>query len=221
MNTPKKLWVGAWSLTLLTVLLAFTAWGQGNNWDILHISTYNLFPIFGLTAFSIMWAHYMVAALRVYLKVDKAVTKNYFELTSLIVLGCILLHPGLLIAQLFRDGAGLPPHSYLNYVRPDLKWAVLLGSLSFSIFIAYEFHRIYDKKPWWKYVQYLSDAAMFLIVIHSLALGRQLGPGWFRGIWIIYTITLVVALYYMYMTKIKTKQTAPAEGRVNFLTAPS
>lgn len=203
MKTADKLKTGAWGLTVLVVMLAFISWGQGHQWHLASLSSYNLFPIFGLTAFSIMWAHYIVAALRLHYNVDKGVTKSYFEITSLIVLACILLHPGILIVQLFRDGAGLPPESYLHYVRPSLKWAVLLGSASFAIFIGYEFHRIYDKKPWWKYMQYASDVAMFLIVIHSLSLGNDLGPGWFRGVWIFYTVSLVAALVYMYSLKFK------------------
>ncbi|MDB5182429.1 MAG: hypothetical protein JWO47_213 [Candidatus Saccharibacteria bacterium] len=203
MNTSKKLELGAWGLTVVAVLLAFLAWGQGQKWHIFNLSSYNLFPIFGLTAFSIMWAHYIVAALRTRLKADKEVTKSYFELTSLVVLGCILLHPGILIVQLFRDGAGLPPESYLHYVQPGLKWAVLLGSLSLTVFIGYEFYRIYDKKPWWKYVQYASDVAMFLIVIHALALGDQLGPGWYRIVWVFYAASLLAAVKYMYSKKLK------------------
>jgi hypothetical protein len=203
MNKDRKLQLVAWGLSVVTVLLAITAWGEGNNWHITHISTYNLFPIFGLVAFSLMWGHYIVAALRVWLKVDKEVTKSYFEITSLVVLACILLHPGLLVYRLFHDGAGLPPESYIHYVKPSLKWAVLLGSISFAIFLLYEFHRIYDKKPWWKFVQYASDAAMFFIVIHALALGRQLGPGWFRIVWVFYAVGLFVSTIYMYNEKRK------------------
>jgi predicted ferric reductase len=206
MKTSQRLQVGVWGLTILVAFLAILAWGQGNSWNVAHISNYNLFPIFGLMAFSIMWAHYIAAALRVGLKVDKAATKNYFEITSLMVLGCILLHPGLLIYQLYRDGFGFPPESYLkNYVAPGLGWAALLGTISFFIFIGYEFHRIYDKKPWWKYMQYASDVAMLLIFLHALKLGRQLGPGWFRVVWWIYGVTLVGAIVCIYINKAKYK----------------
>jgi hypothetical protein len=202
MTTVAKLRLGAWGLTVLVAITAIVAWGQANRWQVAHISSYNLFPIFGLLAFSIMWSHYIAAAGRQYFGVAKEQLKSYFEITSLVVLGCILLHPGLLIWQLFRDGFGLPPGSYLhNYVAPSLGWAALLGTLSFGIFLAYEFRRVYSTKRWWRFVQYASDLAMGLIFIHALALGRQLRPGWFRVVWWMYGVSLLAALAYLYATK--------------------
>jgi len=207
MKTEQKLQIGAWSLSFIVTVLAVLAWGQGQRWQIAHISPYNLFPLFGLMAFSMMWSHYVAAALRVYLGVEKEQLKTYFESTSIFVLVCILLHPGLLIWQLFRDGFGLPPNSYLhNYVAPSAEWAALFGTVSLIIFLAYEFHRIYDKKPWWKYVQYASDVAMILIFIHALRLGRQLGMGWFRMVWWLYGVTLVGSIVYMYATKLTNRK---------------
>jgi hypothetical protein len=205
-TTVQKLQIGAWKLTALVAIVAVVAWGQANRWQIAGISNYDLFPLFGLLAFSVMWAHYIVAALRQYLQIDKAKLQGYFEATSLFVLGCILLHPGLLVWQLFRDGFGLPPGSYLNnYVARNAKWAALLGTVSLFIFLAYELRRIYSNRPWWRYAQYASDLAMFLIFLHALRLGGQLRPGWFRMIWWIYGISLLGALVYIYIGKRKGK----------------
>ena len=204
MNKESKLQIGAWALSTITVLAAFIAWGQNNEWKLLHISSYNLFPLFGLVAFSLMWSHYIVAVLRQHYNVDKSVTKKYFELTSHAVLLFIVLHPGLLIWQLFRDGFGLPPGSYLhNYIAPNSAWAALLGTVSFFIFIGYELRRKYGKKSWWKYMQYLSDLAMIAIFVHALRLGRELNPDWFRVIWYVYGVSLLFALGYIYKSKIK------------------
>lgn len=145
-----------------------------------------------------MWSHYIVSAKRTYLKIPKEVTTKYFSYTSLAVLISILLHPGILIWRLWRDGFGLPPNSYLsNYVAVGSRWAALFGTFAWFIFLAYEFHRKFRSRSWWKYVEYGSDAAMIAIFFHALELGRNLQAGWFRKVWIFYGITYVLALIYI------------------------
>ncbi len=199
----KQLLTLAWGITTLSVILAIFAWGQGNSWEIIGISSYQLFPLFGLLAFSLMWGHYVMSALRIRFGIDKTVLKTYFETTSLAVLGAILLHPGLLAWQLWRDGLGLPPSSELNFVASSLKGAVILGMLSLTMFLVYEFRRLYQDKMWWKYVQLASDVAILLIVIHSLRLGSNLQAGWFKSVWFLYTITLLGSIIYIYSNKLK------------------
>ena len=195
----KKLQLAAWGLSIVVSTVSFIAWGQGIRWQFNDVSSYKLFPLFGLLAFSLMWAHYMVVAIRKYLGIEGKHIKKYFTWTSYAVLLFILLHPGLLIWQLWRDGFGLPPDSYLrNYIPANAAWAAFLGSVSLLIFLAFEFHRIFGHKSWWKYVQYLSDVAMFLIFVHALRLGSQLRPEWFRVIWFLYGISLAITLVYIY-----------------------
>lgn len=190
---------------MTSVLIAIVAWGQGNNWKLVGISTYQLFPLFGLLAFSLMWSHYVAAALRLYFKIDRTVLAKYFEFTSLGVLAAILLHPGLLAWQAWRDGMGLPPASQVRYVSPMLGVYVVLGIIAYIIFLSYEFRRKFGQKSWWKYVAYASDSAMFLILLHSLKLGSQLQAGWFRTIWYFYGLTLFGSLVYIYYLKFKPK----------------
>lgn len=203
-NKGTPLNIIAWLLSLVVLVLAFIAWGQGQKWNFSELSTYQLFPIFGLTAFSLMWAHYIVSASRQYLNVDKAATKQYFEITSFVVLAAIALHPGLLWWQLWRDGFGFPPGSYLNhYVDPGLKWVAVLGTVSLLVFLAYELRRWFGQKPWWRYSQYASDIAMLAIFYHGLRLGGQLQSGWFHTVWLVYGVTLVGALFYQYASKLQ------------------
>lgn len=206
--TIRQLKVIAWGISAATAAVAFVVWGQGIDWRFSRLSTYRLFPLFGLLAFSLMWTHYIAAALRQYLKLDKRVLHTYFEVTSIAVLAAILLHPGLLAWQLWRDGAGLPPGSELDYVRPSLKSAVVLGMVSWLVFLAYEFRRKFKNRSWWKFVQYSSDVAMLLIFIHGLRLGGQLRSGWFRGVWFFYGATLVLSLVSMYTQKYKQRMIA-------------
>jgi hypothetical protein len=198
-KSEKNLQIIAWSLSSAAVLIAFIGWAGRLDWKLTPLSTYSLFPLLGLLALSLMWAHYMMAAIRKYTGTDKAVLKSYFESTSMAVLALILLHPGLLIWQLWRDGFGLPPDSYIkNYVAPELGWVALLGTLSLLVFLAYELRHFYGKRPWWKYVQYASDAAMFAVFYHSLKLGSTLNSSWLQAVWWLYVISYISALLYIY-----------------------
>jgi hypothetical protein len=190
----------AWSLSLVVCLLAILSWGHDYNWQLLPINNYVLFPLLGLLAFSLMWAHYMAGALRQLLGLKPAVLSRYFKLTSSVVLVLLFLHPGLLIYQRFRDGFGLPPHSYESYVAPGLGWVTLLGTVSWLAFMAFEFRRFYGKRSWWHFVTEAGDAAMLAIVYHGLRLGHQL-HGWFLGVWWFYAAALVMVLINKYYRK--------------------
>lgn len=198
---PKNLQLVAWTTTLTAATLAFIAWGQGNGWRFAGLSLYQLFPLFGLLAFSIMWSHYIAAATRLFFKIDRQTLIKYFDFTSMAVLASILLHPGLLAYQAYRDGTGLPPGSQIRYVAPMLAGYVIIGIIAYVVFLAYEFRRKFGSRSWWKYVAYASDASMFLVLIHALKLGSQLQEGWFRTVWYFYGVTLFAALVYIYYLK--------------------
>lgn len=195
-----------WLFASIGVLPGFVVWYTGPHGGFDEISGYNLFPLFGLLAFGLMWSHYIVAAVRLYLKVEKAEIKNYWTITSWLVLIAIILHPAILAYNLVVDGFGLPPASYMeNYVAPSLRWAAFLGTLSFLIFLAYEFHRWFATKKWWPLMQVLSDFAMIAILIHGFRLGGDLQSGWFRLVWLMYAETLIIAMIYIYYSKFKSK----------------
>lgn len=191
-----------WALSSLVASLAFIVWGSSYDWNLGHLSSYQLFPLFGLTAYSLMWSTYMSGWLKKTL-VKTLSLKDYFRIVGYFVLVLIVLHPGLLIYQLFRDGFGLPPGSYMHYVAPSLAWVTLLGTVCLFIFLAYELRRFFGKKPWWKYVGYAGDAAMLGIFYHGLRLGSQLQFGWFRKVWIFYGISLIICLAYTYNRRLK------------------
>ncbi|HTE22344.1 MAG TPA: DUF2127 domain-containing protein [Candidatus Limnocylindria bacterium] len=188
----------AWGLSAAVVLIGVVAWGNSYAWQLSRLSVYQIFPLLGLTAFSLMWAHYIASALRQYFGLEPKALKDYFEITSAIVLTTILLHPGLLAWQLWLDGEGLPPGSELNYVMPSARWAILFGFTSLAVFLSYEFRRWFATKSWWKFAQYASDIAMVLIFFHALKLGGALQSDWFRAVWYLYGLTFAGALVYTY-----------------------
>lgn len=192
----------AWKLSSIVAAIAFVAWAQDINWQFSDLSVYQIFPLFGLLAFSLIWSMYAVAFLVRNLKIESGHLKKYFKIMSLSVLAAILIHPGLLWWQLWRDGFGLPPQSYLqHYVAPSLKWAVLLGTTTWLVFIAYEFKNKYRNRSWWRYMEYLADAGLVAIFFHGLALGGELQKGWFRYVWYFYGLVLAVILIDIYRRK--------------------
>lgn len=191
----------AWAISLVVSAVAITVWGHYYAWQVWPINSYQLFPVFGLLAFSLMWSHYVSGAIRELMGLDKSVLGRYFTTTGWAVLILICLHPGLLIYQRLRDGFGLPPHSYMSYVAPGLGWVTLLGSASWLVFIAFEFRRWFGWRRWWHYVADAGDAAMLAILYHGLRLGTQLMHGWFRYVWLFYFVILSAVLIRKYVNR--------------------
>lgn len=186
--------IGAWILAGAVVLVAGLAWAQvrlGSG----KITAYDIFPLFGLLAFSLMWTHYITGSLRRMLGLDAATLRSFFRLTSGAVLVLLLLHPSIFLAQLWADGFGLPPFSYLRVYEGGFeRIALLLGTLSLLAFLLFEFHRVFEDSWWWKYVEYVNLAAMAAIFYHALTLGGELDLLWFKIIWFIYGVMLIVAV---------------------------
>lgn len=182
----------AWGLSIVTTALAIITWIQlavpfGK------MTIYDIFPVFGLVAFSLMWCHYIVVAGRLYYGIDRKQLAQYFAITSGVVLIAILFHPGLLTWQLWRDQIGLP----VDYVAPDYRLYVVIGEIAWLAFLAFELHRFYRLRTWWHWVERASEVAMLLILVHAYQLGPSLMPGWFRFVWFFYGITLIAAIAYI------------------------
>lgn len=208
--TTRNVRLFAWILTVIVCALALLAWKESFGGVYATLTSYRLFPLFGLLAFSLMWTHYIVGAVRRACKVERAPLASYLEVTGWAALVFILLHPSVLILQLWRDGLGLPPNSYLNYVGPSLKWAVALGTFGFLFFLAFETKRWFSKKGWWPIIEYGNVVAMFAIIIHALALGSDLQAGWYRTVWLVYAATLFISICYQYYLA---AQAAKTEGK--------
>lgn len=194
-----------WALYAVVAALAFLVWGQELRWDFGNLTVYNVFPLFGLLAFSLMWVHYVSGFIRDKLFPGQS-TKRSFEITSWMVLALLILHPVSFIGKLKSDGYGLPPESYKLFLgEASVAW-VMLGTVAFAGLLLFELKRWFGKKPWWKFVTVINDVAILLVVLHSFALGRHVQSGWFRAVWIFYSITLALCIVRIYLAKIKTKK---------------
>ena len=198
MNKAKQLQIISWGLVVVVVAMAVAVWwSERMNGG--KLTVYSFFPLLGIAAFSIMWTHYISGSVRRKLGIEAKENKMYLTYSSLVVLALILLHPGLLIYQLNRDGFGLPPKSYLTvYAEPAMKLAIGFGTISLLIFLAFEFKKKFEKKSWWKFVEYAQLVAMGLIFYHGLTLGRELSVPWYRAVWFFYGISFVAAVAYNY-----------------------
>jgi len=190
----------SWLLTVVVSLLAVLAWSSDYYGHFKHVGAYDLFPLLGLLAFSIMWSQYVSGAIAELFDISSKVLKSYFAYTGYAVLLLICLHPSILVVQRYADGYGLPPGSYKSYVQPSLQLALFLGPVSLLIFLAYKLKRFFDKQHWWVYVTAAVDIAMLAIFYHGLELGSQLADGWFRTLWVFYGIVLMVILAHKYIT---------------------
>lgn len=182
----------AWGLGFIVAVLAIITWYQHISGPISQLSVYEIFPVFGLLAFSLMWSHYIVGAVRTYYGVAKEKFATYNQTTFMLVLIALLLHPGLLTWQLWRDHFGLP----VDYVAPDMRLYVVLGQIALIAFLVFELQRFYSDRAWWHWVERASDVAMVLVLIHAFNLGTSLIDGWFKLIWIFYGLTFVGAIAY-------------------------
>jgi len=193
-KSVQRLQLTAWGLAAIVCALAFISWLQHTHLS--NITTYDVFPLLGLFAFSLMWTHYMSGVLERFIPARQDALQKFFTITSGIVLGLILAHPLLLEWQLWRDGLGLPPDSvFALYADTAGRGAVILGSVSLMIFLAFEAKRFFGQKSWWKYIEYANVVAMFAILYHAYVLGGEI-RGWYQGVWIFYGLSLIAALTY-------------------------
>ena len=179
-----------WVISSVALVLSVLGWGQDFGWHFYGFTLYEWFPLFGLIAFSLMWAHYAVDFVSRFGKFK--FDESYLFATRYIVLFALLLHPGLLALQLWREGFGLPPMSWLSFIGPDLQWAIIVGLCAWLAFLLFELHRWFRGKSWFRWIVLANAGAMVAVVIHVLYVAEPLG--WFRNLWYLYGISLIIFL---------------------------
>ncbi len=198
-----------WTMLVVTVSIGLIAWGQTVNWQLTSLTPYQWFPLFGILAWLIMWTHYGSGYFRVKNPQLKK-PKYYAGLTGWIVLACLLLHPGILAFQQYRNDQGLPPESYINYVGESLQIAVMAGSVALVIFLSFEVYGRMKNNKWIQRhaiaLSVLQSLAMTLIFVHGLRLGTSLGDGWFRVVWIMYGLLLIPIFYTIHKSELEAKK---------------
>lgn len=189
-----------WALGVFVVLTSILVWLETREPAESTITIYDIFPPLGLIAFGLMWTHFVMDGVRRFFGIEAPKSGLYKTLSFGIVLGLLILHPGLLWIGLYNDGYGLPPASHVAAYQNQLL-AVGLGTIGLMIFLAFELRKWFSKKSWWKFVQWAQIVGMAAIFFHAVELGDELREDWFGLVWAFYGITLVAVIIYVEIDK--------------------
>ncbi len=195
-----------WVLGIGVMFAGFLAWFQnmGNTFDI--VSLYQVFPILGIWAWSLMWTHFAIWEIR-RLKPSLPGNRLYSKVSGTLVFWLLLLHPGILAVEQFRQGKGLPPFSYFAYAGEASVWLILLGIVGLTGFLFYEvairFQNNVKVKRFWWLVNITQTVAMASIFTHGIKLGGDVHGGWFRTYWIWLGLLLIPCLLHTHWEDFK------------------
>ena len=161
----------------------------------------NLFPLFGLTAFSLLWLHSIIGVIESWLK-NYINVDNFVQVTATIILLCIILHPLLLFMSISFQLGDL----FLIYESLYI-W---LGIIGWILLITYDIGKALKKYDFfvkqWNNILTISTIGFLLTFFHSLYLGSDLQSGPLRIIWIFYGVTAIISTIYTYGIKRFIKQ---------------
>ena len=164
-------------------------------WDF-HQILLNLFPFFGLLAFTLLWLHSLSGVfeewLRKYINFDK-----FVHITATIIFICIIAHPLLLLAGLDFNISNI----FLYYSTPYIWLAIIawLLLITYDVGKALKKYGLFTKH--WHKILIISNIGFLLTFFHSLALGSDLQSGPLHFIWIFYGTTAILAILYTYAVK--------------------
>lgn len=167
-------------------------WYQGVNLVFSKIVLLDIFPALGLLAFSMMWLHIVGGALRPW--IEKQIDFDSFVLwSSVVTLLAIVLHPILLLVALYLSGGG----RVLDYVRPGQEYLIYIAVVALVVFVTYDILKLNKHRKriakHWTAIKFVSTLGFFLVLIHSLGVGRDLQTGNLRTLWYFYGVTASLA----------------------------
>lgn len=153
---------------------------------------YNISPIFGLSAFAILWLHVMSGvfekSLRRYINFDQFVRN-----TSILVFAFIILHPLLTLIDLDFSRDALFSYG---------KKYIWLGIIGWLLLITYDIGKVLNKFDFfsrnWNKILLISTIGFLLTFFHSLGIGSDLQSGPLRVLWIFYGVTAIIGTVYIY-----------------------
>lgn len=165
------------------------------SWSFNPISIFNLSPLFGLLAFTLLWLHAVSGVfeswLRKYINFDR-----YVQITSGIIFISLILHPLFLL---------IPANFNFSQIFTYGKIYIWLAIIGWFLLITYDIGKILRKYNFfsknWNKILLVSTIGFLLIFFHSLGIGDDLQTGPLRIIWIFYGITAIFATIYTYGIK--------------------
>jgi predicted heme/steroid binding protein len=179
----------AGTLNVSTVGLALVAWvgSVGSSVSALEIAS-----LLGVTAFSLMWVHYIADLIAPRPEDAKDVQ---YVISRYAVLVAILAHPFLVNYYLVTNNFGFPPEGYLALLG-DLAVVVLLGWIALAAFVLFELRS--KLKRFDRQIFHANILAMFLVLIHGFLIGMVLMDTWYVWVWWMLLLAFVVAILVLY-----------------------
>jgi len=184
-------------LVFAYLVVLYPIWVNVGNlaWSFNSTIVFNLFPLFGLVAFTLLWLHVISGVfeqwLRKYIEFD-----FYMELISKLIFFTIILHPLLLLINAgFKFG---PIFLYGKYY-------IWLGIIGWLFLITYDIGKALKNQDFfvrnWNKIRLISTVGFLLIFFHSLGVGDDLQVGALRVVWIFYGTTGILATIYIHGIK--------------------
>ena len=175
-------------LTPIILRIMNTLWSEGS-------LLANIFPLFGLLAFTLLWLHAISGVFEEWLR--KQIDFDFFvRWSSLVIFFSIILHPLLLLI--------LVKFNFLAIYK-GAPLAIALGVVGLLLLLTYDIGKALQKHDFfirnWRGILIVSSIGTILIFFHSLTLGSDLQSGFLRGLWIFYGTTAVLATIYTYGLK--------------------
>lgn len=173
---------------LATACIAWAEPFEGKLWP---MSPYALTPLVDMLAFTLVCVFGMVHLVRTRLgRYGTVVARVVTGMTLL----AIVLHPGLLFWQLWRDGYGLPPLSYLHFYTDDQLIGVSIGTAGYALTGAVLVWYLWRQ-------QRLTYGPMLVLVAggagmfwYSLLINVFVQESWFATVWVGYGILFALTM---------------------------
>ncbi len=179
-------------LTPIVVHIAHTSWSAGT-------FVVNVFPIFGLLAFTLLWLHSMAGVFEEWLR-EHFDFDNFVHWTSIVIFVSIILHPLLLLI--------LVKFNFNSIFRGNPQ-AITLAVVGLLLLLTYDIGKALRKhersSKHWRAILIISNIGFILTFFHSLSLGSDLQEGPMRILWIFYGVTAILGIIYTYGIKKTTK----------------
>lgn len=186
-----------WGIIIFsTLVVVYPLWNITSqlSWSWSETIIANLFPLFGISAFTILWLHIVGPALRPWL--DKYVDfQRFLDVTEPYVLVSMLMHPLLLLVIMnFDVKAILAGGPYIFF-----------GIIGLTLLLTFDIGKAFKKRNFverhWNKILLLSTIGFLLIFFHSIMLGSHLQEGPLRILWLFFGTTAISAAIWNYMVK--------------------
>jgi len=136
MAAMKRSAIASLSMVVSTLAIggaAFLSWAEPFKGRLWPMSPYAISPLFDMLASAFACLVVYMLAVRSVSPEPKQPRPWLLRLLTILFICVLLLHPGTLFWQLWRDGYGLPPLSYMHFYTPDQQWPIVIGTLGYGL----------------------------------------------------------------------------------------